>query len=60
MRWNHRIMRQISTQQSLANLQFVDAFVRGSDELLADVVSGGSGLESVQTQPEIVGLAPVT
>ncbi len=53
-------MQQVSIQRSLANLEIVGAFVRDNAEQSVGVVSGGSGLESVQTQPEIVGLAPVT
>jgi hypothetical protein len=47
-------MQQILTQRSLANPEFVGAAVRGSGEQAVGVVLGGSGLESVQTQREIV------
>ena len=53
-------MQQVSTQQPLANLQFVGASVQDSDEQSVDVGSGGSGLESVQKWQEIVALAPMT
>lgn len=53
-------MQQVSTRQSLVNPEFVGASVRGSSEQLVGVVLGGSGLASVQTQRESVGLAPVT
>ena len=49
-------MRQISTQQRLANLEIVGRVVGGSVERSVDVVSGGSGLGLIQKQREIVGL----
>lgn len=53
-------MQQVLTQRSLANPEFVGASVRGSGEQSVGVVLGGSGLESVQTQREIVGLVRAT
>ncbi len=47
----------ILAQRLLANLQIVGAVLGDSGWQSVDVVSGGSGLESVQMQREIVGLA---
>ncbi len=51
--------QQVSDKRLLANREFVGASVRGSGEQLVGVVLGGSGLESVQTQREIVALVRV-
>jgi hypothetical protein len=53
-------MRRVSTRRSLAKLKFVGAFIHGSAQQSVGIVSGGSGLESVQKQQEIVEFAPVT
>lgn len=49
-------MQQISAQQRLANFQIVGASVGDSVEQSVDVVSGESGLESVQRRRESVAL----
>ena len=53
-------MQQNLAQQRLATLQVVGTSVGDNGEQLADVVSGGSVLESVQKQRESVGLVQVT
>jgi hypothetical protein len=54
------IIRQNLVPQFLGNPQFAGASVHDSGKQSVDVVSGGSGLEWVQTQRENVVLAWVT
>ncbi|MBW4444696.1 MAG: hypothetical protein KME10_26545 [Plectolyngbya sp. WJT66-NPBG17] len=49
-------MQQILAQRLLANLQIVGAVLGDIGWQSVDVVSGGSDLELVQRQREIVGL----
>ena len=49
--------QQILAQQLLANLEIVGAVLGGSVLQSVGVAWGGSGLESVQRQREIVALA---
>jgi hypothetical protein len=51
-------MQQFSGKRLLANLESVGAVVRASVWQSVDVVSDGSGLESVQKLRESVELAP--
>ena len=50
------IMQQNLVQRHLANLQIVGAVLGDIGWQSVDVVSGGSGLESVQMRREIVAL----
>jgi hypothetical protein len=51
-------MRQNSAQRLLANLEVVGVVLGDSVSQSVGVAWGGSGLESVQMQREIVALAP--
>jgi hypothetical protein len=51
-----QFMQQILAQRLLANLQIVGAVLGDIGWQSVDVVSGGSDLELVQRQREIVGL----
>jgi hypothetical protein len=53
-------MQQVSTQQFLANLEFVGSSVHGSGEQLVSGVWDRNDLELVQKQREIVALVQVT